>query len=130
MAAESSRPGGALTRHLVFDCFTIVSCVDTAAHGTDGREILNVGDDKKIADTWLGDDSDILVKVETGAYERVGIMSPLTGTLRWLIDDPARCIERVLASHDGREVALVEIAKLWTFRFISAGSPGRACGAA
>lgn len=79
--------------------------------GSDGsgdREILNVGDDKKIAATWLGDNGDILVKAEAGAHERVGILNSITGDLRWLVDDPARCIESVLAAHDGREVALVE----------------------
>lgn len=81
-----------------------------ASDGTGDREILNVGDGKKIAATWLGDDGEILVKVEADTYERVGILNPASGALRWLVDDPARGIESVLASHDGREVALIEYA--------------------
>jgi Tol biopolymer transport system component/dienelactone hydrolase len=79
--------------------------------GTDGRgdrEILNVGDSKKIAASWLGTDGLVLVKAEAAAHERIGILDPASGAMRWLIDDPARCIESVLGSHDGSEIALVE----------------------
>lgn len=79
--------------------------------GTDGqgdREILNVGNDKKLAASWLGEDGLVLVKAEAASHERVGILEPVTGSLRWLVDDPARCIENVLGAHDGSEIALVE----------------------
>lgn len=73
------------------------------------REILNIGDDRKVVATWHSDGQRVLFMAEAPTHERVGLLDPEDGSLRWLMDDPARFIEAVLPSADGASVMLVEI---------------------
>lgn len=73
------------------------------------REILNLGDDRKVVAGWHGDGQRVLFLSETPTHERVGLYDPEDGSLRWLVDDPDRCIEGALPSDDGNAVMLIEI---------------------
>lgn len=73
------------------------------------REILNVGDDRKVVAIWHADGRRILFLSETPRHERVGLYDPDDGSLRWLVDDPDRFIEAVLPSQDGNAIMLIEI---------------------
>lgn len=79
--------------------------------GRAAREVLNLGDDRKVVATWHGDGERILFLAETPTHERVGLFDPRDGSLRWLVDDPRRFIEAVLPSDDGKAVMLIEIEK-------------------
>src|SRR5882724_12059950 len=65
--------------------------------GSGDREIINVGDRFKLNAHWLGRDHRLLVQAETATHERVGTFDLDSGKTRWLIDDPARCIEGIVA---------------------------------
>lgn len=73
------------------------------------REVLNLGDDRKAVATWHGDGRRILFMSAAPSNERVGLLDPGDGSLRWLVDDPSRFIEAVLPSADGKSVMLIEI---------------------
>ncbi len=73
--------------------------------GTDGsgdREILNAGDRFKTRAQWLGRDRRLLIQAETETHERVGLLDLATGAWRPVFDDPARCIEGIVAGQAGR----------------------------
>ena len=76
------------------------------ASGED-REILNAGNDRKAYGKWLGP-GHILVHAEAETHDRVGVLDLSTARLEWLIDDPQRSIENVLAGRDARTIALVD----------------------
>jgi dipeptidyl aminopeptidase/acylaminoacyl peptidase len=80
--------------------------VDTDGGGD--REIINVGDRFKLRAHWLGRDRLLLVQAETATHERVAIHDLDTGKERILIDDPARCIEGIVAGRDGRSAMVLE----------------------
>ena len=80
--------------------------------GVDGgapREILNLGDDRKVVATWHADGKHILFLAEEPTHQRVGLLDPENGSLRWLVDDPARFVEGVLPADDGKSVMLIEV---------------------
>jgi dipeptidyl aminopeptidase/acylaminoacyl peptidase len=70
------------------------------------REIVNAGDRRKALGQWLSDDQ-VLILAESDANDRVGILDLQTGETRWLIDDPNRSVENVVAGSDGNSVALI-----------------------
>jgi dipeptidyl aminopeptidase/acylaminoacyl peptidase len=80
--------------------------------GSGDREVLNVGDRLKAKAHWLGPGSRggnrLLVQGETETHERVGVLDLDTGRLRWLIDDPQRGIENIVAGCDGRSAMVLE----------------------
>lgn len=77
--------------------------------GEEAREVLNLGDDRKVVASWHGDGRRILFLSETPTHEQVGLLDPDGGSLRWLVDDPARFVEAVLSSDEGSAVMLIEI---------------------
>ncbi len=46
---------------------------------------------------WLGKGNRLLVQAETDTHERVGVLDLDSGAMRWLIDDPKRGIENIVA---------------------------------
>jgi dipeptidyl aminopeptidase/acylaminoacyl peptidase len=79
-----------------------------AVDGTGDREIMNAGDRFKVQAQWLGRDHLLLVQAETPTHERVGILDVDSGKTRWLIDDPTRCIEGIVAGRDGRTAMVLD----------------------
>jgi dienelactone hydrolase len=79
--------------------------------GIDGRGdriVLDAGPRQKTKAHWLGKGSRLLVQAETETHERVGVLDLDSGGLRWLIDDPRRGIENIVAGHDGRSAMILE----------------------
>lgn len=79
--------------------------------GKQDRQLLNAGDDKKIMAQWLPDGNRVLVLAETGTHQRVGVLDLIDGTVRWLLDDPARNIEEIEVPAIGNQVILIEYRK-------------------
>lgn len=72
--------------------------------GSDDREVLNAGDAAKLSGRWLaGDEERAVVVAETPTHKRVGIWSRRDGSVRWIVDDPARDVESAypLRGHGG-----------------------------
>lgn len=78
--------------------------------GTGDRQIYNAGGRLRTYGHWL-DDNRILLHAESESHARIGILGLTGGVPDWLIDDPARNIENVVAGHDGSRVMLVEFAQ-------------------
>lgn len=77
--------------------------------GLAAREVLNLGDDRKVVATWHGDGRRILFLSETPTHQKIGLLDPEDGSLRWLLDDADRFVEAVIPSDDGDAVMLIEI---------------------
>lgn len=80
--------------------------------GIDGkydREIVNVGDDKKVYGSWFPDGKRILVRAETDQYHKVGIYDLTTELIDWLIDDPNRNIESVYVPFGSQDIVINEV---------------------
>jgi dipeptidyl aminopeptidase/acylaminoacyl peptidase len=76
--------------------------------GREDREVINVGAQAKASAGWLPDGRRLLVLAEAGTHRRVGVWEPESGALHWLIDDPARNIERAFVPRGSAEpVAIV-----------------------
>jgi len=74
--------------------------------GREDREILNFGAQFKVSGRWFPDGENVLVLSESRdgrpqEHHSLGIYHWPSGSLRWLLDDPARCIESAWASPDG-----------------------------
>ncbi len=85
--------------------------------GYHDREILNLGDDKKIYGSWFPDGKHILVRAETPTHFRVGSYEIESGAVHWLIDDPNRNIDSVYAPFGSSHVVINEVkeARLTSF---------------
>jgi dipeptidyl aminopeptidase/acylaminoacyl peptidase len=77
-------------------------------NGEEDREIVNAGDDKKAAATWFPDGQRALVLAETEAHQRVGVWEMASGTLRWVLDDPARNVEAAYVPHGSERAVIVD----------------------
>lgn len=77
--------------------------------GTRDREIVSVGDTRKVSGAWLPDGSGILVLAETPTHRRVGLWRLEDGSLRWLIDDPARAIEAASPPIGSAHAVILEV---------------------
>jgi dipeptidyl aminopeptidase/acylaminoacyl peptidase len=77
--------------------------------GQSDREILNFGADVKTSASWFPDGRRILVLAETTTHARLGVYDVETGSVRWLIDDPARSIEAAHVPDRGDRVVAVEV---------------------
>ena len=72
-------------------------------------EILNSGADVKTSASWFPDGKRVLAMVETETHQRVGVLELASGELRWLLDDPARNIERAFVPYGSEQIVVVEI---------------------
>jgi dipeptidyl aminopeptidase/acylaminoacyl peptidase len=77
--------------------------------GIQDREILNFGADVKAFAWWFPDGEHVLVLAETETHRRLGVWQLADGTLRWLLDDPSRNIERAYVPHGSKHIVLVEV---------------------
>ena len=57
--------------------------------GAADRELLNVGNARKADGLWAPDSAGIVVTAEHGKHRRIGLLDIASGTVRWLVDDPA-----------------------------------------
>ncbi|MBI1277158.1 MAG: prolyl oligopeptidase family serine peptidase [Anaerolineaceae bacterium] len=86
------------------------------SEGNLDREIVNLGEDKKVYGSWFNDGNRILVRAETATHFKVGIYQLETDSLNWLIDDPNRNIDSVRAPFGGQIVVNeVKNARLMSF---------------
>lgn len=79
--------------------------------GTDGtgdREILNFGDAVKCTASWFPDSRRLVVLADTPTHTRLGVWSLANGSLRWLIDDPARNLEHAFVPRNGDQIVVIE----------------------
>lgn len=80
-------------------------------NGENDREILNFGPEVKTWAKWFPNGHQVLVMAEAGTHRRVGIWELESGNLRWLIDDPKRNIEIMIAPFGTEQVVIVEAAQ-------------------
>jgi dipeptidyl aminopeptidase/acylaminoacyl peptidase len=80
----------------------------TDVEGREDREIVNVGARAKASGSWFPDGRRVLVTAEAGTYNRLGVWDRADGSLRWLIDDPARQIEGAYAPRRSAQVVVIE----------------------
>ena len=73
--------------------------------GLEDREILNFGAQTKVSASWLPDGRRVIFVAEAGSYRRVGVWDD--GSVRWLIDDPARNVGYAFATPDGGPAIVV-----------------------
>jgi dipeptidyl aminopeptidase/acylaminoacyl peptidase len=67
--------------------------------GLEDREILNFGVREKVSASWLPDGRRVIFVAEAGSYRRLGVWDD--GSVRWLIDDPARDVGYAFAPLNG-----------------------------
>lgn len=77
--------------------------------GREDREILNFGADVKALASWLPDGERVLVLAEAESHRRLGVWELTSGALRWLLDDPARNIEKAFVPHGSQQIVVVEV---------------------
>lgn len=77
--------------------------------GANDRELLALGDRTRIAGAWMPDGKSVLFSAAADTHERVGLCHLADGRVEWLLDDPARFVERVLPDRGGRGVMLIEV---------------------
>src|SRR4051794_9899378 len=73
------------------------------------REILDFGAAVKTSASWFPDSRRALVIAETATHKRLGVYDTADGSLRWLIDDPARAIESAHVPDRGGRIVVVEV---------------------
>jgi dipeptidyl aminopeptidase/acylaminoacyl peptidase len=69
------------------------------------REILNFGARAKVSASWLRDGRGVLFVAEAGSYRRLGVWDE--GSVRWLVDDPARNVGYAFAPPNGGPAVVV-----------------------
>ena len=77
--------------------------------GDGDREVLNFGDAVKCAASWFPDGRRLVVLADTPTHTRLGVWSLAEGTIRWLIDDPARNIEGAFVPRNGDRIVVSEV---------------------
>src|SRR5215217_6050230 len=73
--------------------------------GLEDREILNFGAQAKASASWLPDGRRVIFVAEAGSYRRLGVWDD--GSVRWLIDDPARNVGYAFAPPNGGPAVVV-----------------------
>jgi dipeptidyl aminopeptidase/acylaminoacyl peptidase len=76
--------------------------------GKSDREIINVGQDKKVFGRWFPDGKRILVRSETPTHYKIGVWELDSGILRWLVDDAERNIEDAYVPFGSEQAVIVE----------------------
>ena len=77
--------------------------------GTLDREIINVGDDKKVYGSWFPDGKRILIRAERPTHFRIGIYDVESSTTRWILSDPNRNIEGAHAPFGTDKIVVGEV---------------------
>ncbi len=77
-------------------------------HGETDREILNFGEKVKTFAHWLPHGDGAVILVETDTHRKLGIWELSSGSIRWLLDDPARDIERAYMPFGSSAIVIVE----------------------
>ena len=77
--------------------------------GKDDCEILNVGADAKVFASWFPDGERVVVLAETKTHRRVGVWSLADRSVTWLMDDPARNIERAFVPFGCTQIVVIEV---------------------
>lgn len=80
----------------------------TALDGSEDRELLNVGDTRKVFATWHPDGKRALVLAETDTHRKLGIWALGRADVSWLVDDPTRDIQSAFVPEGCTEVVVVE----------------------
>ena len=83
--------------------------------GKNDREVLNFGAEVKTLARWLPDGKRLVVGVETPTHKRLGVLTLATGDIRWLIEDPARNIEGVIAPFNSQQIVVKEVRQARSF---------------
>jgi dipeptidyl aminopeptidase/acylaminoacyl peptidase len=73
--------------------------------GIEDREILNFGSQTKVSASWLPEGRRVIFVAEAGSYRRLGVWDD--GSVRWLIDDPARNVGYAFAPPNGGPAIVV-----------------------
>jgi dipeptidyl aminopeptidase/acylaminoacyl peptidase len=73
--------------------------------GESDREILNFGARAKVSASWLHDGRRVIFVAEAGSHRRLGVWEE--GSVRWLIDDPARNVGYAFAPPNGGPAVVV-----------------------
>jgi dipeptidyl aminopeptidase/acylaminoacyl peptidase len=77
--------------------------------GRDDREIFSAGDNVKAFGRWLPDSQHLLIMAESKSHSRVGLYTVADGAIRWLLDDPQRNVEGVLAPLNSDQLVVLEL---------------------
>ncbi len=77
--------------------------------GGEDREILNFGPEVKTLAYWFPDGQRVLVLAETGTHRRLGVWDLSSGALCWLVDDPARNIEKAFVPYRSAKIVVLEV---------------------
>ena len=73
--------------------------------GIEDREILNFGVQAKVSASWLPDGRRAIFVADAGSYRRLGVWDD--GSVRWLIDDPARNVGYAFVPSNGGPAIVV-----------------------
>lgn len=76
--------------------------------GAQDRELFDFGDTVKVFADWHPDGRRVLVLTETPTHRKLGIWELGDADLRWLVDDPARDIQKAFMPENSSEAVLVE----------------------
>lgn len=77
----------------------------TDINGRRDREILNFGATAKVTASWFPDGKRILFLTEAGHYRKLGVYNRVSGSIKWLVNDPQRNIEHAHAP-DGTDLVV------------------------
>jgi len=77
--------------------------------GTADREILNFGAEVKVSASWFPDGERVLVLAEALTHRRLGVWRLADGSLRWLLDDPARNVEQAYVPFGSDRIVAIEV---------------------
>ncbi|MGB3633663.1 MAG: S9 family peptidase [Rubrobacteraceae bacterium] len=77
--------------------------------GAEDREILNFGPGAKVSASWFPEGDLILFVAETEAQRKLGVWNVEDGSVRWILEDPARNLEYAFVPPNGGPIVAVEI---------------------
>jgi len=76
--------------------------------GTHDHEIINAGAARKVWARWAPDGRRVVVLAETETHVRLGLWERAAGSMRWLIDDPARNFEHAYWPAESDRIVALE----------------------
>ena len=75
---------------------------------SEDRELFNCGDTLKVSANWHPDGKRALILAETDTHRKLGLWTLGSTEVRWLVDDPARDIQRAFVPEGSDEAVVVE----------------------